>query len=148
VKVPEIFTSESRTVFLLAQEEAHILSHASIGAEHLLLGLLRATPSNAAEFLQSKGLSLEVTRERIRELGEPSSSRLERSLPFTPQGKDVLVQSRSEAEQLGRDFILPADILLAVIADGRGVSAALLEELGTDRLELHRELIETLSTYP
>ena len=44
----ERFTTQSRRVIVLAQEEARLLNHNHIGTEHLLLGLLHAGRGAAA----------------------------------------------------------------------------------------------------
>jgi Clp amino terminal domain, pathogenicity island component len=43
----ERFTDRARRVVVLAQEEATLLDHNSIGTEHLLLGLLRVRTIDA-----------------------------------------------------------------------------------------------------
>jgi quercetin dioxygenase-like cupin family protein len=66
VEIP--FSSESKRVLQSAAEEADRLLHTHIGAEHLLLGLLREQDSVAASVLMSKGLRLETVREHLLEL--------------------------------------------------------------------------------
>jgi ATP-dependent Clp protease ATP-binding subunit ClpC len=48
-----------------AAEEAERLNHKHIGAEHLLLGLLREEKCYAAEILQERGQQLSILREQL-----------------------------------------------------------------------------------
>jgi ATP-dependent Clp protease ATP-binding subunit ClpC len=81
VEIP--FTSAAKRVLQFAAEEADRLGHEHIGAEHLLLGLLREERSPAAVLLAGKGLTLDVLRPRIVQiLGQPVRSRTRsRSMP-------------------------------------------------------------------
>ena len=51
-----------------AQEEAQALVHSWVGAEHLLLGILRENEGVAAQVLADLGLTLEKTREQLVDL--------------------------------------------------------------------------------
>ena len=65
VEVPR--TSACRKILLLAGEEADRLGHRSVGTEHLLLGMLRAERSLAAQILEGKGLKPADIREQLAE---------------------------------------------------------------------------------
>ncbi|MBI3952257.1 MAG: UTP--glucose-1-phosphate uridylyltransferase GalU [Acidobacteria bacterium] len=56
---------EAKRVLNYAAEESERFGHRSIGTEHLLLGLLRAQDSLAAELLRNQGLELNIVREEI-----------------------------------------------------------------------------------
>jgi ATP-dependent Clp protease ATP-binding subunit ClpC len=60
-------SNESKRVLAYTAEEAVRLNHKHIGTEHLLLGLLREEKCFAAELLHSRNVSLEKTREAVRE---------------------------------------------------------------------------------
>lgn len=78
-----LYTQRSRHAIVLAQEEARSMAHRYIGAEHLLLGLLREGGGVAHRVLDSLGITLEDARSRVehmvgrnvgREGLEPSST--------------------------------------------------------------------------
>src|SRR5690349_13925453 len=52
-----------------ACEESDRLLHGAVGTEHLLVGLLRDAQNVAADVLTSKGLTLDMVREAILDLG-------------------------------------------------------------------------------
>ena len=56
---------ECKRVLAYGMEEAEHLNHKHIGAEHLLLGLLREEKSVAAEILHGRGLRLSTIREEL-----------------------------------------------------------------------------------
>src|SRR5215213_592968 len=58
----ERFTERARKVVVLAQDEARHFNHNYIGAEHLLLGLLREDEGVAAQALYSLNVALDEVR--------------------------------------------------------------------------------------
>ncbi len=61
-----VLTPRSRNVLDLAQEEAALLGHRYIGSEHLLLGLIREENGLAGQVLAALGVTMESTREVVR----------------------------------------------------------------------------------
>jgi ATP-dependent Clp protease ATP-binding subunit ClpC len=51
---------------------------------------------------------------------------------FGAPARDVMRASREEAGRLGHDFIAPAHVLIALLADAKGVPAKALENLHLD----------------
>ena len=70
VEIP--FSAEVKRVLHFAAEEADRLLHGHIGAEHLLLGILREEDSVAASILMKKGMRLQTVREEIVERSNES----------------------------------------------------------------------------
>jgi ATP-dependent Clp protease ATP-binding subunit ClpA len=65
------YTSRSKKVLELAMSEARDLGQDYVGAEHLLIGLLREERGIAAQVLAYHGLTIEVARAKLRALGSP-----------------------------------------------------------------------------
>jgi ATP-dependent Clp protease ATP-binding subunit ClpC len=59
-------SSEFRRILNYSAEEANSLSHRCIGAEHLLLAILRGDKCRAARLLEEGGVQLEPLRERLK----------------------------------------------------------------------------------
>ena len=72
------FTHEARRVVEIAQEEARRLNHVFVGAEHILLGLIREGEGIAAQALESPA--------RLTRAGTRASPSLEDRLPPAPGG--------------------------------------------------------------
>ena len=68
-----------KRVLAFGAEEAERLNHRHIGPEHQLLGLLRE-PTLAASILESRGVTLESARQRIKQSGVNSAPE-----PLTPE---------------------------------------------------------------
>jgi len=66
VEIP--FSSETKRVLQYTAEEADRLHETAIGAEHLLLGILREESCVAASVLMARGMSLKTVREHVAEL--------------------------------------------------------------------------------
>ena len=66
---------------MLAQEEARILNHNYIGAEHILLGLIREGDGVAAQVLVKLGADLNQVRQQVIQLLHGSSKRASPPLP-------------------------------------------------------------------
>ncbi|MEV4539516.1 ATP-dependent Clp protease ATP-binding subunit [Asanoa sp. NPDC049518] len=141
----ERFTDRSRRVVILAQEEARILNHASIGTEHLLLGILKEGENVGARALAALGLSLVTARERVEEVGGVGGQAAGGHIPFTPRARRVLELALREALQLGHAHIGPEHLLLGLVRDGGGVGAQVLERFDADAAAVRRSVIEALT---
>jgi ATP-dependent Clp protease ATP-binding subunit ClpC len=92
----ERFGEQSRRVVVLAQEEARLLGHNSIGTEHLLLGLVHEGGGISGQALRFFEITLAAARQAVAEIvgdrGPPPSGHI----PFTPRAKTVLELSLRE----------------------------------------------------
>jgi ATP-dependent Clp protease ATP-binding subunit ClpC len=82
----ERFTDASRSVVVVAQEEARRLRHATIGTEHLLLGVLAQPDSIGGQVLAGAGLDLAGVRRLVAER-VPAGATVPERIPFTPRSK-------------------------------------------------------------
>jgi len=74
------FTPKAKKVLEYAVEEARLMGHNYIGTEHLLLGLLKEKEGIAAKVLNTLGIRLVETREKILNLlQEPAAKTKEKS---------------------------------------------------------------------
>jgi len=87
------FSPRAKKVLELALREAHLLGHDYIGAEHLLLALLREGDGPAPRVLVSLGTDLSQLRQRVLQLAAPEQPQ--------SSGKDaILVSAEESAGQL------------------------------------------------
>ncbi len=88
---PPTLTPRTKRVIETAVEEARQLGHASIGTEHLLLGLTREAEGIAIEVLRSLGASLQQVRQQTTrailesQVQEQSTQKRESKTPLTEQ---------------------------------------------------------------
>ncbi|MEV4455195.1 Clp protease N-terminal domain-containing protein [Microbispora sp. NPDC049633] len=145
----EKFTNRARRVVVLAQEEARMFGHPSIGTEHVLLGVLREDEGIGAQVLKSLGLTLEDVRLRVKEIvrqgqagpnpGEP--------MPFTPSAGEVLASANQESLRRGHDRIGTEHILLGLIRDGESAASRILVTLGAGLDQVERSTNALVQRY-
>ena len=119
----ERFTDRARRVVVAAQEEARTLGHDYIGTEHLLLGLIHEGHGVAAIALESLGIGADGLRERVVAIVGTGQHPVAGHIPFTPQAKQVLRLSLSEALRFGHNYIGTEHLLLGLIQEKDGVAA-------------------------
>src|SRR4030042_235929 len=91
------FTERARKVILLAKEEAKRFNHDYIGAEHLLLGLLREGEGVASQVLMNLGLDLDKVRMEVMSL-------LGSSIPGYGQTQKTRKGKTPALDAFGRDL--------------------------------------------
>jgi RNA polymerase sigma factor (sigma-70 family) len=136
------YTEQGQRVLDLAKEEARSFNHHSIGAEHLLLGILRE--GSAAAPLIERGTTLEHVRAGLlflRGKGQPDP---DAGTPFTPQSQQLLALAGMEARDRGETAISPQHILHALQSEerGRGVARGTLQLLGAGQLKVQKPPVE------
>ncbi len=136
----ERFSDGARQVIFLAQEEARTLGHNYIGVEHILLGLLREESGAASAVLRSFGVTPELARNEIVRIVPRAAPLTHGQMPFTPCAKGVLERALREALWLGTNRVDPEILLLALLSETDGLSAAVLQAFGADA-ETIREMV-------
>ncbi|MDP2873121.1 MAG: ATP-dependent Clp protease ATP-binding subunit [Bacillota bacterium] len=136
-------TERARRAMRLAQEEA-IRQGASVGTEHILLGLLREGEGIAARALQSIGADLDQVTAEVSKLLERSQGPTPLQLTFTPRAKRVLELAVEEAGNLGQNYVGTEHLLLGLIREGEGVASRVLQSLGLDLDGVRAQVIQLL----
>jgi len=110
--VLERFSDDARQVILHAQEECRQLGHASVGVEHLLLGVARTDPALVPA-------TADDIRAQVVSLLSMGAQRVEGQVPFTNGAKGALERSLSNALAEGKGQIGPEHVLIALLVDER-----------------------------
>lgn len=70
-------------------------------------------------------------------------------IPFTPRAQRVLELSWKVACELGHSYIAPEHLLLAIMAEGDGIAARVMEKVGIDKglicVRVREELLKSES---
>jgi ATP-dependent Clp protease ATP-binding subunit ClpC len=143
----ERFTERAREVLRVAQEEAHLMQHAHIGTEHLLVGLARGE-EDAAAMLHRFGLSGDSARAEVVQLVGMGEHTERGGLPFTPAAKDALEQAVGEAMRLGHEHADSAHLLLAILRQPDAIARRMLLSAGAAPRDVRNELVERLTARP
>ena len=140
------FTERAQRAFRLAVEEAKRFNHPYIGTEHLLLGLLALGEGVALAVLEELDVSLEAVRLAVERLaGIGGATAIKGELPLTPRTKKVLQLAVAEAHAMKQPAAGTEHILLALLREGEGVAAQVLESLNVradDVIQGIRKLLE------
>jgi ATP-dependent Clp protease ATP-binding subunit ClpC len=141
----ERFNEAARRALFFARYEASQLGSASIGIEHLLLGLAREPRGIVASLLTSSGTALNSLREAVQaecQFREKIATSVE--IPFSKDTKQALEFTADEANRLRHSYIAPEHLLLGVLRVERSVAAGILTRHGL-RLDAVREEVVRLS---
>ena len=130
-----------RAILERAAAESRALGHGYIGSEHLLLALLGAAGSPAAQRLEAAGGRYEeVSALIVRIIGRGDEEIPEQILPYTPNAAAVVRQIREEAQRSDPDTIGTEHILRAVLLRGDSVAVRVLGDCAVDIRRLAHEL--------
>ncbi|AYC30641.1 ATP-dependent protease ATP-binding subunit ClpC [Paenisporosarcina cavernae] len=140
------FTQRSQKVLQLAQEEAIRMKHESIGTEHILLGLIREGSGIAAKALEAIEVSPEVIEQGIEELVGVGEGDVGPIVHYTPRAKKVIELSVDESRKLGHSYIGTEHLLLALIREGEGVAARVLNNAGVSLNKARQQVLQLLGS--
>ncbi len=145
----ERFTERAKKVLTLAQAEAAAAGRGRIGTEHLLLGLVTEGDGLAAIALGTMGVSDSTPRLRqeIQRLqGDLEAARSDVIKP-TAEVRRAIELAFEEARRVGQGFVGTEHLLVGILAEGEGIGARVLAELGVTRERVNEE-IERLRKNP
>jgi len=126
----ERFAEDAKQSLTSAQEEAERSHHSYIGTEHLLLGLLRLRNGTGREVLRELGVDIETVRASIAAvLGRSERIIIQQIIP-TSRVKMVIEIAFDEARRMGHDRVDSGHLLMALVMEGEGIAAHVLEDLG------------------
>lgn len=137
------FTADARRAVVRAREIAQEMGHSKLGTEHLLLGVLSDPSWLPGAMVVKAGVTPAAVRRKVeRALGVGSVPIPDGTpVPFTPRARTVLTLAMKEALALQHHYIEPHHVLLALIREGGGWGARVLDELGLDLALLRKNLV-------
>jgi len=124
------FNERAQHVLSLAREEALSFNHWYIGTEHLLLGMLREQGGLAALALEKLGIALDPVRAAVEKKIGRGDQPAQEEIDYVPRARKVLSLALDEAERQGSGYVRTEHILLAIVRDGGGVGADILDTFG------------------
>jgi ATP-dependent Clp protease ATP-binding subunit ClpC len=124
------FTARAQRAIQLAAREADRFNHPYIGTEHLLLGLVSLGEGVAVEVLEDLGVALDDVRIAVeRMVGFGGETKAKGELPYTPRTKKVLQLAVAEAHAMQQQLAGTEHLLLALLREGEGAAAQVLQAL-------------------
>ncbi|HEY3217878.1 MAG TPA: Clp protease N-terminal domain-containing protein [Candidatus Limnocylindria bacterium] len=142
------FDESGKRVIAIAQEEAIRLNHNYIGTEHLLAAVVRAdTDGPAGRALARLGVSLDKVRTALEFIiGKGDAPVVPATITISPRSQTVLALARDEAHRMGRTKVGAAEILLALLREGQGIAAGILESLALTLDKVREAVLSELGT--
>lgn len=140
------FTQRAQKVLQLAQEEAIRMKHESIGTEHILLGLIREGGGIAAKALEAIEVDFTTIEEGVEKLVGAGTKDVGPIVHYTPRAKKVIELSVDESRKLGHSYIGTEHILLALIREGEGVAARVLNNAGVSLNKARQQVLQLLGS--
>ncbi len=129
----ELFTEKAKAVLTIAQEEAKIFKHQSVGSEHLLLALIIEQDGIGGKVLREMNISENDVREEIEHLtgyGTMKSYPAGAYLPYSPRAKQIFAYAGDEAKRLGAPNIGTEHLLLGLLRDDEILASRIMVNLG------------------
>jgi ATP-dependent Clp protease ATP-binding subunit ClpC len=125
------FTQRVREALAAARNEAGQLGHEFVGTEHILLGLLSASPGVAVAVLDNLNVDSKALRASTIALAPAASGRRTGpDLPYTSRSKKALELSMAVARELSHNYVGTEHMLLGLIREQDGVAAQALANAG------------------
>lgn len=139
------YTQRARTAVMRAQQIAMQMGHPVVGTEHILLSLAAEEQSVAGRVLTQLGLSLQKLYHQLQEAMSGVAQARSEGVPFSPRAKRVLELAAEEARELNHNYIGTEHLLLALLREGEGVAARLLQANDVSLEAVREAVLETLA---
>jgi ATP-dependent Clp protease ATP-binding subunit ClpA len=133
-----------------ARTEAQRLHSEFIGTEHILLGIVQECGGVAAKVLKNLSVDFKRVRQEIERLLQPNPtpSVTLGDVPLSPRAKRVLELAQESAGRLGQDVIGTDHLLLALLKEGEGIAAMVLQKLGVRSAEVEEAVKDLVGCDP
>ena len=139
----EKFTEKAKRILFLARYEASQQGSKVIGAEHLLLGLLKEGEETTRELFTRGNVSMELLQAELERRG-PIKEKLSTSveIPFSDESKRSLQYAEEEAERLMHPHIGTEHILLGLLRLEDSVAGRLLADRGLRLFAVREDAVD------
>lgn len=126
----------------LARREADRFRHNYIGAEHVLLGLLKLGQGVAVSVMENAGIAIDKLAAQIEQSMVPGTAAGSAgSLPLTPRVRRLLEMAGQEAKALRHTYVGTEHILLAILRDEDGLARHALASAGLSYDEARKSVL-------
>lgn len=142
------FSNRVKEVITMSREEAMRLGHDYIGAEHLLLGIIREGEGVAIALLKKLGIVPEDIRLHIEQATKGAATANVKnlnSIPLTRQSEKVLKITYLEAKIFKSPLIGTEHLLLSILRDTDNVATQILNKHNVN-YEVIKEMLEYQSS--
>jgi len=134
------FTDNAKSLLTLAQEEAQKSGFSYLGTEHLLIAAFGKPEFHSARVLAALDVDeAEVRKAVANAIGRTKIPRVVGIVP-TSRVKKVIELAFAMCGTLNKPRVETGHILLALAAEGDGIAAHVLEDMGAGRMKIEDQL--------
>jgi ATP-dependent Clp protease ATP-binding subunit ClpC len=139
------FDAEAKRIHDRSRDEAELLQHQYIGAEHILLAILRDGDNDGARAVAVLGVDITALMADVTSVLQPGKPKFNphRLYPHTSRAALVLRFAVDGAASQGLLTASPGHILLAILREGRSVAAQALVRFGVNEAVLRTALAKS-----
>jgi ATP-dependent Clp protease ATP-binding subunit ClpC len=143
------FSPRVKDVISYSREEALRLGHDYIGAEHLLLGLIREGDGVAIKVIKSLGLDTPRLRKSVEDAvrGTSGTNVNLGNIPLTKQAEKVLKITYLEAKIFKSEVIGTEHLLLSILRDEDNIASQILSQFNVN-YEVFKAQLENFKLNP
>ena len=138
------FTERARKVLQFAQEEAVGLGHNYIGAEHLLLGLVREGEGVGARALANLGADPLKVRGAVQVLAARQGD-VHQPAGLTEGAKQTIALAVDEANRLSHRHVGTEHLLIGLVRHGEGIAVEALASLDVSLEKTRSQVVQVLN---
>jgi ATP-dependent Clp protease ATP-binding subunit ClpC len=141
------FTVRARTAVEAAPRIAADHDHDYVGTEHVLLGILEEGDNLAVHVLVALDVDPDDVRAELEASMGPATGKAVGHARFTPLAKSALATAVQEALRMGHNYIGCEHLLLALVAEEKGLAGQVLRRLGVELRTTRMAVTSTLSGF-
>ena len=140
------FSTQVKEIISYSREEALRLGNDFIGAEHLMLGLIRDQENTAIKVLKQLNVNLAELRKEIELAVKDKSGKNVaniNSLPLTKQAEKVIRVTVLEAKALKSPMVETEHLLLSILKNKENIATQILNQFDIDQIP--KEIEESMT---
>jgi ATP-dependent Clp protease ATP-binding subunit ClpA len=138
------FTDDARRIFRFAQANALLLQHSFIGAEHLLLGLVRLEEGPTAQVFAHLSIDLSTIYGVVEKITGQGQSNDPGDIPLSSVARAVIHLAADEASKLKQESIRAVHLLLGLLRVKQSVVSVILQNLDTDQDTMYTTTLQII----
>ncbi|MBP3820758.1 hypothetical protein J6G99_03835 [bacterium] len=127
---------ETLTILRLAKQEARRLGKGVVGTEMFLLGIIGEATGVGAQVLSELEINIRDARIIVEKIIGLGNDYFDSEVVFTKRAKRVLETAWEHAKKSNKTKIESSDLLYAITTEPTSTAMQVLEQLGTDVLEI------------
>jgi len=140
------FTQRAKNAFELAKVAASELGQASVGSEHILLGLSREGGGLAAKVLRESGLEPGLIFDMIVKHAGYGEKAETSPQDMSPRAKNIVEIATLEAGRLGHNYVGPEHLLMGILREHNCMAVKLIRLTGVDINRLYTDVINAVGS--